>query len=120
MIAEISTALKKHGPLRIDEVDYVEPTVTLMGRDWSLAVTCPWRLVRGSTTLVAWNDTTVADQIWELVGTAVIDVRTWSTHHPNDPAFVLTSSDRVELEADSDLDPWVLRLPDRTFVGSIG
>ena len=118
VIAEIAASVARQGPLRIDQVEFVDPTVILAGDAWSLAITCPWRLLRGSSLVVRWDDKSASDAIWDLVGHSIIEVLPRSAEHPNDPFLVLTGAYGLEIEADSDLDPWVLRMSDHTFVGS--
>ncbi|SRR6266508_813159 len=118
MIDRISSSLARHFPLRIDQVDYADPTVTLTGDGWSLSMTCPWHLFEGQSRIVSWNEEGATDVIWDLVGHAITEVRPRSTEHPSDPVFLLTGGLRLEIHADTDLDPWVLRLPELTFVGS--
>jgi hypothetical protein len=76
-------------------------------------------LLRGGSVALCWDDDVVADEIWELVGHSITEVRSRSSDHPNDPVLVLTGSYMLEIEADSDLDPWVLRLRGHTFAGSL-
>ena len=73
----------------------------------------------GGIHLVAANDDRAADEIWNLVGHSITAVRPRSSEHLNDPVFALTGDYLLEIEADSDLDPWVLRLRFHTFVGSL-
>jgi hypothetical protein len=54
--------------------------------------------------------------VWDLVGHEIAEVKT----APNgfDPIFLLSGDVELTITADTDLDPWVFRLPHITFVGS--
>jgi hypothetical protein len=117
MIEELSTLVSLQGPFKVVDVDHADPTVTLAGEGWSLSITCPWRLLLNGDIVVNWEDVKSIDEIWNLVGHSIIGVRSKSTSEVNDPVLVLTGGFLLEISADSDLDPWVLRLPGQTFVG---
>jgi hypothetical protein len=116
--ANLVEAVKRQGPLRVDRVEYVDPTVVFAGEAWSLAITCPWRLLRGESAVIHWDDPDVGDLVWDLVGHAVTEVRWRSPGRSNDPVLLMTGGYRLEIEADTDLDPWVFRLADLVYVGS--
>ena len=116
MIDELGAAIARRSPLKVDAVEYTDPTSTLIGHAWSLAITCPWQLRHGSGA-VRWDDDAVEDALWDLIGHSIVDVRVRSPRSLHDPAFVLTDGFVIEIEADSDLDPWVLHLDKHVFVG---
>lgn len=119
MIERIAADIAGRGPLRISRVDYVDPTVVLAGEDWALAITCPARFVHESSVIAEWADDDVFDKVWDLVGQSIVEARLGSTGNPTDPVFLLTNDYRIEIEADSDWDPWVLHVPGFTYVGSV-
>lgn len=116
MIADIDAYLVREGPLRIDEVEVQDPVVAFAGPGWSLTLACPWVLTRNGDRVTSW-DADFADVVWDLIGQSVTRV-TASGGRPHDPAFVLTEGYVLDVEADTDLDPWVLRLRGITYVGS--
>lgn len=124
MLEGLAEAVAASAPLVIREVEYDDPTLVFMGHDWSLALTCPWRLEdsRGATGL-RWEGDAVEDGVWELIGASVLAAH---QHGPSPrPHTTLRLSDghRLIIEPDTDLDPWVLQLPQvalvpiRVFVG---
>ena len=117
MIGLLKAALEEVGPLTIERVKYNDPTLVLLGEGWSLALTCPWQIMDGQSRLFGWDDPDVANQAPSLVGHVISEVRERSRDAPYDPAFVMSGNLVLEISADSDLDPWVLLLPGRTFVG---
>jgi hypothetical protein len=118
MIDSMAAALQSLGPLRIDDVDYSDPSLTLAGEGWSLALVCPWTVMQEDSPLFAWDDSGVGDAVWDLIGRSITGVRRRSKHSPEDPVFFLTGGLAIEVRADTDLDPWSLRLPGHVFVGS--
>lgn len=117
MIDMLKAAVEEVGPLTIERVNWFDPTLTVSGAGWSLALTCPWQITHGRSRLYSWDDPDVANQVPSLVGHVISEVRERSRDAPYDPAFVMSGSLVLEISADSDLDPWVLHLPGRTFVG---
>lgn len=117
MIEELNSALQPLLPLKIGWVEYTDPVLTLGGDGWSLSLACPWRLVSGTSVVSAWDDVDVEDSSWDLVGHQITNAGSRIEENREDPAFSLTGELRLEVLADSDLDPWVLRLPSQTLVG---
>lgn len=122
MIDELSAALDALLPLRIDWVEYQDPILTLGGERWALALACPWRLMEGPTAVTAWDEPGVEDESWNLVGHLITAVRPRLDGNSEDPAFSISGALVLEVLADTDLDPWVLRLDltGKTFVGRSG
>jgi hypothetical protein len=105
-------------PLKIKEVECINPTVILRGDDWILSITCPWQLSKDEVSIITWEGEEIEDQIWELVGHQIVGFINQTHNHPGDPNFDLDGGILLEITADTDLDPWVLRLPGITIVGS--
>lgn len=118
MINELAEAVARKAPLRVDQVEHSDPTTTLIGQSWSIAITCPWRLLHHESLVVDWQDDAAADAVWELVGNAITSIAPRSPQHPRDPVLKLSDGYALEIEADSDLDPWVFRVAGHTYVGS--
>lgn len=117
MINSLKTALEEVRPLEIKEVNYLDPTLTLVGERWSLAITCPWQVSDGQSRQFGWDDPDLSNDTSRLLHQSITDVRQRSQDAPYDPVFVLSGGLVLEIAADSDLDPWVLLLPTRVFVG---
>lgn len=101
-------------PVRVREIEYNDPFLTIIGDDWSLNLACPWEGNVGSDQL-SWEDEDVEDRAWELVGldlVAVVDAE------PGVIDFHFTSG-VLHIRPDTDLDPWVLHLPDVVVVGTM-
>lgn len=116
MIDLIADALRSARPLRIDEVDYSDPSLTLTGDSWSLNLTCPWRVRRAQNLWFSWSSENIQDLVWDLVGYEMESVRANTGN--GDPIFGLSDDVELDVFADTDLDPWILHLPTRIFVGS--
>lgn len=119
MIDELRAAIREFLPLRIDELDFNDPVVVLAGQGWSVSIACPWRLMREGLLLTSIEDSNAEARLRELVGSTVVDVVAQTGARPSsDPVLVLSDEARLEIFSDTDLDPWVVRLPGKTFVGS--
>jgi hypothetical protein len=120
MNQDMHEALSQMLPLRIEEVDYNDPMVVLSGTDWSLSVACPWRLMRDGRLATSYGDEGAGEVLAGLVGNEVVALGSAdSSRVPGDIQVVLRNGTVLDVFADTDLDPWVLRLPDRTFVGTV-
>jgi hypothetical protein len=119
MIDELQTALRDLLPLRIDSIEWNEPTATIVGSAWALSATCAWRLTRGPALICSSADPHADVGLGELVGQEITAVtRQGCTGPAIDPAFHITGDLYLEIFSDTDWDPWVLRLPAVTYVGS--
>ena len=119
MIDKIGEALSPLLPLRLEEVEYNDPMVVLSGPGWSLSVACPWRLMRESRLETAYGAEGAAAALDGLRGGEVVGFNpAGGTCSPGDIRVALGNGAVIEMFADTDLDPWVLRLPEHTFVGT--
>lgn len=119
MIDRLAGALKALLPLPIDSVKYNDPMVLLDGPGWSLSVACPWRLTRDGLLVCAYGDRNAETALQELIGASLIEMDVEACARPStDPAFRLAGNRWLEVFADTDLDPWVMRLSAQTFIGS--
>jgi hypothetical protein len=118
MIDEIREALSPLLPLQIEEIEYNDPMVTFAGATWSFSVACPWRLMRGCRLASSYGDDGAAAALESLVGKEVVAIRPGaSSRGPGDIQIEVGGGTVLDVFVDTDLDPWVLRLPDQTFVG---
>jgi hypothetical protein len=113
LLEEVRAAL----PRRIRAVELNDPVLTAFGDDWSLTLMCPWR-VEGPGWGYTWESESLEDDVWDLVGHDVVGV-TAASPDLVDPVFELDGDIRVVVSADTDLDPWTLRLPNLIVVGSM-
>jgi hypothetical protein len=111
----LTAAVERTGLPPITDVEYADPALTANGDGWGLSVSCPWRLVRGDDLVLSWSTPDAADRVWDLIGLRVVGART----RGRDASFDLTDGSALEVFSDTDLDPWVLRLPGATYVGPL-
>lgn len=110
----IRMAIQDALPLRVEGLDVNDPIFNLYGAGWSLAVSCPWRLVSRGLVL-DWHEDR-AGLLRLLAGLSIIAVTT----KPDplvDPIFHFSDDAFLALHADTDLDPWVFRVPEAVLVG---
>lgn len=121
MIAEIDGYIKRRDGLVIQDVEVNDPTVVLIGEDWSLAIVCPWRLLLDGTEIAPWEARDSGNAFFTLIGHTIVTVSgSEDEAHPNAPIFEISGGYILEIEPDTDLDPWVLRTSGMTYVGSLG
>lgn len=122
----LAATITRAAPLTIDDFYYNDPTVHFSGPGWSLGIMTQWRLLRNNSLVIdqfyqmdSGNEDDVElieTKIQNLVGTSIIGTRP-SAKNPNDPIFFLTDNYIIEIEADTNLDPWVVHLSGEIFVG---
>jgi|GEM_PF-2145765 len=118
MIDHLQAVVRDLLPLRIDEVEFNEPTATLAGPSWAFSATCAWRLTRSGLLICSSGQLDAQAGLGELVGQQITAVTRQSAAGPTmDPAFHMTADHYLEIFSDTDYDPWVMRLPAITFVG---
>lgn len=117
--ATVAEALRAVLPLKIREVQWNDPTLTLAGNEWSFSLTCPWRVVGPRGLQFAWSDPEVEDHVWDLVGAEVVAAEPQPGAGLYDPVLRLTGDLVLEVFCDTGLDPWTLHLPDGIFVGPL-
>lgn len=105
-------------PLQIREASFVDPTLTLAGEGWSFSSGSAWRVITSGVLAFGWSDPAARDRVLELCGRSIVSVASQSALMGGDPAFELSDGGWLEVFSDHPTDPWSLRLPSITFVGS--
>ena len=114
LMRELATLL----PLRIREASFAEPVLTIAGDGWAFTTVSAWRVTRGGVLVYGWSHPAAADRVWDLCGQSITSVTAQSPLMGGDPAFELSGGDWLEIFSDHGTDPWTMRLPSVTFVGS--
>ena len=113
---EVADAL----PLLVENVELFDPVVVMSGEEWSMAIACPWRLTVDGEVVSSIDDPFAESKLRDLVGVQVLDIL-GPAEHPRDwsisPMLLFATGARLEVMSDTDLDPWVMRLPNLTIVG---
>jgi hypothetical protein len=118
MIDELRAAVLGLLPLRLLKLEFNDPVVVLMGPSWSVSIVSPWRLTRVGVLVTSIDDPNAEARLRELIGSAIVDIVAQADARvSSDPVFVFADGARLEIQSDTDFDPWVLRLPGTTFVG---
>ncbi|MCA1195767.1 MULTISPECIES: hypothetical protein [unclassified Saccharopolyspora] len=104
-------------PMSVRGAEFADPSLTVNGNGWSLSAVCPWRVRRGGELWFSWSSENASLGILDLVGMNLIAVE--PAAGSADPKFIFGDSVEMEFFADSDLDPWVLIMPGKTYVGSV-
>jgi hypothetical protein len=109
-------AIARRLPWRIRSVDWTDPTLVVAGDDWSLTVTCSWRVVGPGGIAFSCSSANVEDLVWDLIGAQVLRIDRRGSGVIYDPILVLSGELMLELFSDTELDPWVLRFGDSTVI----
>jgi hypothetical protein len=118
-MANLIAAVAASAPLRVRKIVYLDPVLTLVGDDWSLSLRCPWQLRHSGAVLTTWDRDDAEDVAAGLVGASIESASYARSGNPKDPAFQISGGLSLEVAADTDLDPWVMRVPGGIFVGGV-
>ncbi|GAA3589414.1 hypothetical protein GCM10022198_11630 [Klugiella xanthotipulae] len=118
--------LTKALPLRISQANSVpDPTLWMAGADWSFYFICPWLLKGPNIKIDRYNDKLEsinerelnASDLSFLIGRDIYEVS--SDENLVDAVFYISGGVELAIHTDTDLDPWVIRIPGITLVGGI-
>ena len=118
MIEQLRLQLASHLPLKIREATFRDPTLTLAGDGWTFSSPSAWRVIKSNVLDFGWSDTEASNLVWDLCGLSIVAVCKQSPRMSGDPAFELSDGRWLEIFSDHAVDPWSMRLPNMTFVGS--
>ena len=118
MIEQLRREIGPMLPLTIKEAAFTDPTLTLVGDDWAFSSPSAWRVIKGGVLDFGWSSADAPDLVWDLVGLSIVSVASQSPVMRGDPAFELSDGRWLEIFSDHAVDPWAMRLPNITFVGS--
>jgi hypothetical protein len=100
-------------PVRVAGVEVQDPVLVFFGEGWSLTIACPWTgMVRGNG--LSWEDDDLEDRVWDLVGDELVSIQ----QEGRSIRFGFLGGTLLATP-DTDLDPWVLRLPGGLLVGRV-
>lgn len=116
----LAAAIRPLVPLRVRQVEYHDPMLTVIGDRWSLALIGEWTWRRGDQVAATFGEPNTEDAVWDLCGLDLVDVRFPDPAFDGDCSFVL-SDGRIEVRSDrSGFETWTFRHDalDVVFVGS--
>ena len=117
MLEGLAEAIAVSAPLVIREIQYSDPTLTLVGDAWSLSVVCPWHIEDAlGATVLDFEAAGVEDAVWDLIGVSVLAAEAHDAGERPGTALRLSNGHRLIIEPDTDVDPWVMQLPRRVLV----
>ena len=103
-------------PLQVDNAETAGPSVGIWGEGWSLSLLCPWELV-GPGTRTTWESKNLVSD-WQILLGRTLEGVTARDDDAVDPTFHFNGAITLSVRADSDLDPWTLRVPGLVVVGT--
>ncbi|MBO1752547.1 hypothetical protein J4G33_12110 [Actinotalea sp. BY-33] len=115
----LAAAIRPLTPLRVQQVEYNAPMLTVVGGGWSVALTGEWTWYRGDQVVAAWGDASAEDAVWDLCGLDLLDVVFPDLGFAGDCVFVL-SDGRIEARSDrTGFETWAFEHEalDTVFIG---
>jgi len=105
----LAAEVRSLAPLRIREVHFGDPVLTVVGDDWSAALVGEWAWRRGDQRVTSWDATDAEDVVWDLCGLDLVDVLFADPSFAGDCSFVL-SDGCLDVRSDrSGFETWTFR-----------
>lgn len=106
-------------PLKISRFDYSDTRLEIGGEEWEFRTFSTWRVIRHGVVEIAWGQSEeFLRRTQKLCGLSILSIALQSPRMSGDLAIELTDGWCVEIFSDQPVDPWVMVLPGKTFVGS--
>lgn len=99
----LAVALQPLLPLQINAVEFHEPSLTVIGERWSLAVVGEWAWHRGGVRVTGWDEPSAEDAVWDLCGSELVGVKFPNPEFDGDCSFSLSNG---SLDVRSDRTGW--------------
>jgi hypothetical protein len=113
--------LRARLPWRVRTVEWVDPTLVVAGDDWSMTISCAWRVCTPAGVAYGSTSEDVEDRVWDLVGAEVVGIEPQGVASYADPRLVLSGGLALELFNEAEPDPYVIRSEDDiVIVGPFG
>lgn len=107
-MTDIQTEVSRVLPLRVTDHGITGPFFNVYGDGWSLAINCNWSLIKDGDLLGTWE--AEEDELQRVVATlrdkSIVDFKV--ADNLRDPVITFDDGTTLLVEADTDLDPWVL------------
>ncbi|WP_425861448.1 hypothetical protein [Arthrobacter sp. TWP1-1] len=119
MIDEMNELLGPLLPLKIHKVDAHGMNLGLNGEGWGFSARSAWRVTRhGVVEIAGGQSEDFLLRMQKLCGLSILSIALQSPRMSGDLAIELTDGWWVEIFSDQPVDPWVMVIPGKTFVGS--
>jgi hypothetical protein len=108
-------------PWRVRTAEWIDPNLVIGGDDWSMTISCPWRVGTPAGPAYGSASSDPEDRVWDLIGAEVLAIEPQGTVGYADPRLLLSGGQTLELFNDADMEPYVIRSGDDiVIVGPFG
>ena len=117
VVEELVSTITPLLPVTVEAFNWNDPFMRLSSERWHLVVSCPWELSHGEDVVLTCDSLNVEEGLAGMVGRRLNAISVASNRI--DPVFHFDDSIVLAVAADTDLDPWVMRVEGApiTFVG---
>lgn len=106
MITKIINDLSNFLPLSMDSIEWSDPTLILIGKNWSFSTVSSWRIIKNNKLIAGCYDEDALKIIKELSKSKVVSVEIQSNHISIDPVFIFSNGYKLEIFSTTFLEPW--------------
>ena len=107
MMHEIIESVSKFLPLKIDVMEWNQPTLILAGKNWRFSTMSEWRVIRNNVLIYGCEDDISPEMINAIKNTEIVAVNIQSRNAVFDPAFTFSNGDQLEVFSASYYEPWI-------------
>ena len=119
MFEEFLNELRQALPLKVTMVEWNDPLLTILGKDWNFNAMTEWRCCDNFKLIKACYDNNSSEFISKFVGLDIIGVDCQSGLPVIDPVFIFSNGLKLQFFSTTALEPWKFRLPnDKLFIAS--
>ncbi|WP_068468687.1 hypothetical protein [Candidatus Protochlamydia phocaeensis] len=107
MMKKIIKNVARFLPLHIDSVEWNDPNLILIGKDWSFSTIGCWRLIDHNKLECGCYDEESIISIQKIKNLSIVAIDIQSTQLSVDPVFTFSNGYKLEVFSTTFLEPWI-------------
>lgn len=106
MMTEIIRNIAVFLPLSIDLIEWNDPCLTLVGKNWNFFTTSSWRIIESNKLICGCYDNDAFKTLNEIKNLDIISIDIQSNHLLADPIFLISNGYKLEIFSTIFFEPW--------------
>ncbi|MBN9378013.1 MAG: hypothetical protein BGO14_00830 [Chlamydiales bacterium 38-26] len=107
---KITEYVNKSLPLYLETIEWDDPSLTIIGKEWSFYSLSSWRIVYENKLICGCYDKEATDKLKLLESSYIENIWIQSNFLTVDPVFIFANEYILELFSTTYLEPWIFRL----------
>jgi hypothetical protein len=97
-------------PLKINEVEWIDPQLIIQGEGWSFVIASSWRIIKERTIEIGYTSENAIDKILHLKQLSIIEAKPQSSEILCDFSLHLSDKRILEFFSTDGLEPWSIHI----------